>query len=613
MAALDRFLRVSDATPDPRASGSPVAVPSSPIEDCSSPLAPFGDPQSSREVVASEDSIVWHWDIASDAMFVSKRWDALNPTGSHPRPSMRPQLIATVHPDDQVTMDTALHALRSGEMAEVCFDCRVRRADGSDVVVRFSAFANASPTGAVPTAVVGTARDTAIDSSLRAELSQVKLDLEHRVSERTAELAAVNAWLQREMEAAQAESAARYRMLFESLDAAVLLLDGDRCIDCNPAALRLFGLRDRKELIGNVPLDIAPPRNAEGESRQEFVRRNLATALDSGPLVFEWPSIRPDGATFCMEVRAAPFRFHERTLLQCIALDITERRKLEDRLHQARLELEERVRERTAELASVNEWLKREMEERQQAHLQLNELQEQIAHVARLATLGELAAGLAHELNQPHTAIANYAETCLLALESQTQEVDPAELLQEIVNESLRAGAIIRRLRALVRKEVVYRERLEITPVICEAVALLQSTLDLKGITTAVRGAPELPLVAVDRVQIQQAIVNLVRNAIDAIEAGPHPAAGQIVIDILAVGSELEVAVHDTGCGLPPDADLLFMPFKSGKADGLGIGLSISRSIVEAHSGRIWAEPEPTGGACFRLRLPVEALEPARA
>jgi two-component system sensor histidine kinase TtrS len=222
--------------------------------------------------------------------------------------------------------------------------------------------------------------------------------------------------------------------------------------------------------------------------------------------------------------------------------------------------------------------------------------------------MGEMAAGLAHELNQPLAAVTNYARGCIRRLKDQTIEVDGLlPILEEVSSQAIRAGNIIRRLRDLVRRHPTRQERFEITEMIRGTVQLLDPDLRLNGIALQLELGPPL-YVAGDPIQIEQVVLNLVKNAIEAMSEGGFLSVGSA----LSPDDLVEISVSDTGPGLTEgQLETIFDPFVTSKTGGLGMGLAISRSIAEAHRGRLSGSNGQKGGATFRLLLPVSA--PAKA
>jgi two-component system sensor kinase FixL len=246
----------------------------------------------------------------------------------------------------------------------------------------------------------------------------------------------------------------------------------------------------------------------------------------------------------------------------------------------------------------------RDLTEREALGARMNELQAELIHVSRVSAMGVMASTLAHELNQPITAVANYVEAGRDLLADPTPE-DIAvvrEALGDAAAEAMRAGQIVRRMRSFVARGEVEKRTYSLPKLIKEAWALGLAGNREQDIETAFAFDPEAIHVMVDRVQIQQVLINLVRNAVEAMSDAP---LRRLVIATAAEGPHLvQVSVRDSGPGLAPEvADHLFRAFLSTKQDGMGLGLSICRTIVEAHGGRIWAESAAGSGTCFRFTL----------
>jgi PAS domain S-box-containing protein len=230
--------------------------------------------------------------------------------------------------------------------------------------------------------------------------------------------------------------------------------------------------------------------------------------------------------------------------------------------------------------------------------------QERLTHVARVSIMGEMATGLAHEINQPLTAIATYAQGALRML---TADHDPAEIrdaLAQITAQALRAGEVIRRLRAFVKNRAARTESVDINRLIEDLRLLAEPDARVNDMRLTLDLTPTVPPVAVDPVQIQQVLLNLVRNAIDATLEAPA-APREILVRTSVRAEEVEVEVVDRGSGVDPAvADHLFNPFFTTKAAGTGLGLAISRSIIRAHRGKLGHRPTPGGGTTFYFTLP---------
>ena len=246
----------------------------------------------------------------------------------------------------------------------------------------------------------------------------------------------------------------------------------------------------------------------------------------------------------------------------------------------------------------------RDLTERRRTELRLQELQSELIHVSRLSAMGTMASTLAHELNQPLTAIANYLETTgdmLASPEPETLEL-VREALFEAAAQSLRAGQIVRRLRDFVARGETGRCPENLDSVIQEAASLGLIGAREVGIRVTMALDPDVHLVLVDRIQIQQVLVNLIRNAVQAMEGCAE--RDLTIATAHGIPGCVQVTVADTGTGID-DAmgDRLFQAFATTKVDGMGLGLSICRTIVEAHGGRIWATPAESGGTAFHFTL----------
>lgn len=241
------------------------------------------------------------------------------------------------------------------------------------------------------------------------------------------------------------------------------------------------------------------------------------------------------------------------------------------------------------------------------ADQELREARERMMQVSRLATLGEMASAISHELNQPLAAIATYAQACRRLLSGPAPEPgDVDEALQEIASQALRAGEIIRRLRGLVRNQAGKRESCDLNEIVTELLPLAQADVRVSEVRLSLQLAAELPPVSVDRVQMQQVVLNLLRNAIDALRRMPASERLVIIRTSTTVQGEVQLAVIDNGEGVPDSVRAqLFEAFKTTKENGTGLGLAVSRSIVESHRGRLDYEPTVPRGATLRITLPA--------
>lgn len=373
---------------------------------------------------------------------------------------------------------------------------------------------------------------------------------------------------------AQAELAAREAHLQSVLDTvpdAMVVIDPDGHIQSFSAtAERLFGYVPSEVLGRNVSMLMPSPYREQHDS---YLHRYLTTGerriIGIGRLVV---GLRKDGSTFPMELAVGEVRSSDRRFFTGFIRDLTER---------------------------------------QQTQKRMQELQAELVHMSRFTALGEMASALAHELNQPLAAVANYLKGTRRLLEGGERDSLPTvvEAVDLAMEQALRAGEIIRRLRDFVSRGESVRQIEELPKLIEEASAL--ALVGVKELAIQVNFAldPSANAVFADKIQIQQVLLNLMRNAIEAMQESE---VRELVLTTQRRdGDMVEVSVSDTGHGIPPEVAVsLFQPFFTTKANGMGVGLPISRTIIEGHGGRLWVEPNPGGGTVFRMTLPVNVEEP---
>lgn len=369
---------------------------------------------------------------------------------------------------------------------------------------------------------------------------------------------------------------AHLRSILETVPDAMIVIDEQARIQSFSAtAERLFGYAGEEVVGQNISILMPEPYRSQHDG---YMARYLTTGerriIGIGRVVV---GQRKDESTFPMELAVGEMRSNDRRYFTGFVRDLTERQKTETRLQ---------------------------------------ELQSELVHMSRFTALGEMASTLAHEINQPLTAIANYLKGCRRILERMEGEQVP--MLREAVNQAadqaLRAGQVIRHLREFVSRGESERHIESLPKLVQEASALALVGAKEKGVRVSFRFDPDAPLVLADRIQIQQVLLNLIRNAIEAMQDVDRR---ELVVATRALPDEgqVEVSVEDTGPGLAPEvAAQLFQPFVTTKKHGMGVGLSICRTIVESHGGRIVAEARPGGGTIFRFTLrAVDREELARA
>lgn len=281
----------------------------------------------------------------------------------------------------------------------------------------------------------------------------------------------------------------------------------------------------------------------------------------------------------------------------------------EEALREARDELEIRVAERTSDLQKSNSELRKSIQQHEEAQQALMKTQAELARLARILTMGEFTASIAHEVNQPLTAVVNSGNTCLEWLRAEPPNLDEARQAAEtVVQSGTRAGAVMSRIRALFQQRAPSKNWFDINEAIQELVVLLQQEAANNRITIRTELSADLPLIRGDRVQLQQVVLNLMMNGIDAMRDMREHSKEILVVSRKENSSGIRIAVEDCGVGISPEtAEKIFEPFFTTKPEGIGMGLSISRSIVESHEGRLWAMPRPAGGVIFHFTIPTGA------
>ena len=366
----------------------------------------------------------------------------------------------------------------------------------------------------------------------------------------------------------QESEAIRAAIMASSLDAIVTIDDTGRILDFNPTAERQFG-HPEHEVVGQDVSELM----FGADYRQSFSRlldecRRMRLPSDES-LRAELEAVHGDGSAFPVEVSIKPFQLHDRLLFAVYLRDITETRAAEE---------------------------------------QSRKHQTELVHVCRLSTMGETATGIAHELNQPLAAIINYANGCARRLRSGRD--DKAELLdalERIGGQATRAAEIIKRLRAMVGKQAPSRVVVDLNDLVREVCGFIEFDVRRIGAVVDLQLAAERLPVNVDLVQIEQVILNLLRNALDALGTLPDTAERRVSIRTgRNAARQVYVAVEDSGMGIRPQLmERLFDPFFTTKETGMGMGLTISQTIVADHDGKIRAESWPGRGAMFIVELPA--------
>ena len=372
----------------------------------------------------------------------------------------------------------------------------------------------------------------------------------------------------------------------------------------NAAGLRLVGLGGMAEAARAHMLDFVTPKEV-ARVRDELWPRVMQNGRWVGEIDFRHFET---GAAIPFLVdwfRVDDPRNGRPLNIATVSRDLTGQKQAGAELRHLNETLEHRVAERTSELADAHRKLVRESRQRKLADARVQAMNLELFHAARLSAAGQMAAALAHELSQPLTAAANSASAARRELAKGSEGIATAwEVIGEAGEQIMRAGQIMRRLRAFVSRGETENRVECVSTMVEEASALAMTGPDALDVRVRLEFQPSASHALADRIQVQQVLVNLMRNAIEAMQASRrrelHVAAR------LLDPRMIEIAVADSGPGLADDiAAKLFEPFVSTKANGMGLGLSICRSIVEAHGGRLRCEANPGGGTIFRFTIPV--------
>ena len=357
---------------------------------------------------------------------------------------------------------------------------------------------------------------------------------------------------------------AHLRSILDTIPDAMIVIDvRGRILSFSAAAEKMFGFSESEVLGENISTLMPSP---DREQHDSYLERYLATGERKMIGIGRLTTARHrDGSTFPIDLHVAEARIDNARVYTGFIRDLTER---------------------------------------QQTELRLHDLQSELAHVARVSEMGTFATSIAHELNQPLTAIANYVETAEELLQDPGEETLEIvrEALRDCATQSVRAGQIVRRLRDFISRGETERRVESLARVVNEASALALIGVGERGVEVHTKLDPTGDRVLIDRIQVQQVIVNLLRNAIEAM--------AESTVRRLRITSKkvedgfVEVSIEDSGPGLPAElAEQLFQPFVSTKATGMGLGLSICHTIINAHGGRIWSDDSRLGGTAFHFTL----------
>jgi len=379
---------------------------------------------------------------------------------------------------------------------------------------------------------------------------------------------------------------AQLAAIVESSDDAIMSTDLNGIIlSWNAGAERLFGYTAEEAVGQSVTMVIPLDRLDEEPSILERIRRGEYTQ-------YETVRHRKDGTLVDISLSISPIIDAPGKIVGAskIARDIAERKRAEEALRLSHVSLEHLVEQRTGSLLAT---------------------QAELARVARVAIIGELTASIAHEVNQPLAGIVANADACMAWLSAPQPDLEEAKKAAgSMILAATRASEVIARIRSLITKTAPERLKLNINEVIEEAVVLARTETMNNNVSLVTELASDLPVVLGDRIQLQQVILNLAMNGIAAMSSMNDRPHRLLIRSQTQDADRVLVAVQDSGTGMSPDVMArLFEPFFTTKSQGVGMGLPISRSIIEGHGGRLWAESTVSQGSTFQFTLPTEACD----
>ncbi len=524
-----------------------------------------------RSLVEAAPQTIWQGEADGAVSYINKAWEKL--TGMSEKDALGRGWVAALHPDDAPGLLAKWERAHKGG-APYSGECRFRAKDGSYRTVDFVGAPVRDASGRV-IRWVGINSDITDRKTAEEGLRKAQEQLERRIDERTWQLTesivALSTEISNRTEAEKKaqESESQLRLLLESTGAIPWKADARTWMFTyvGPKAEELLGYPLHKWYEKDFW-----PQHLHPDDRDDTVDFCLESSRRCENYEFEYRMISADGRDVWLHdiVNVVSSNGAPQTL-RGFMIDVTERKRAEYELRQRRADL---------------------------------------AHLGRISTMGELTAAITHELNQPLAAIAaNIGAAQRFMKSGKLKEI--GSILEDIAADDRRAAEIIRRLRGLMRRREIHVETLDLNEVIRETLALVHSDFVIKRVTIEKDVERDLPIVQGDRVQVQQVLLNLLLNARDAVE-GLESGRQQIRVRTGSSGEQgVQVAVSDSGIGIAEERkEEIFRPFFSTKKEGLGMGLAINRTIIEAHGGRLWAENNPDQGATFYFELP--ALEKDR-
>ena len=505
-------------------------------------------------ISTSADGIILTWNAAAERIY---GYAAVEAVGRG--------LALLFFPDEASTLDTDLLQPTRRTGRHETFS-RTRKRDGTDVYVSFRLTLTGNTEGYVLCATEETA------------------------------YAAAGRELQRRREELQT--------ILDTVPAFIWFKDADnRILRANRLAAHSLNMTSR-EMEGRSTYELYP------EEAKKYHLDDLEVIRTGIPKLGILERLYIDGHELWVTTDKIPYRDATGNNIGVIvfSVDVTERVLAEEALRRAHDELEARVIERTAELARTAENLRAEMSERKKAEEQIRRREAELAHMQRIGTVESIAAQLAHEMNQPLAAIVNFARGLKRRLQDGTNDVEPLiHVTDQISNQAIRAAHVVQRLREFIGKHPPRRTRCDLGRIITDAAGLIDTEARRRNVRVRTVLDPQLDPVEIDQVQIEQVVINLIRNALDATTERVGEAGAEVLVRTRRNGPWIETDVVDEGCGLPPESvEDMFEPYFTTKHKGLGMGLAISRNIIAAHGGTLQATANDGPGATFTFTLPCD-------
>ncbi len=512
---------------------------------------------------------IFHCDLAGNYLYQNRFWQELTETADAPLTNW----LELIHEDDATRISKMWQQITQ-EHVPFNAELKLLTPQKNIIYVQCHAVPNVDETGHIRS-YTGSAYNISKAIFTQREIEKHWHALNEKVEERTADLRTKNRWLQKTIN----ERKKFEHSLDEERNFSSTVLDtvGVIIMVCNPEGRIVRLNRRHRDLIGYLEEELYGKYYYQYLVRSEDVKSNMnmlrELKVNKGRLDYEgiWKTKSNQERLISWSNTVILSKSNEVNYIVFTGIDVTEQRQAEDdaRRHQAEL-----------------------------------------IHVSRLSTMGEMATGLAHELNQPLSAIVNYARGSIRILSKMdsTINTDLNQTLQHIATQAERAGAIIRKLRDFVKKKETQRENVSLEDIVRNTVNFAAADIKKSQAVVTLHFAENLPNIYADSIQIEQVLLNLLRNALESRCASPHTSLHEITISLfLSDNNQLQLSIKDHGDGLPENMEInqVFDAFFTTKKSGMGMGLAISRSIVEAHGGQMWMEQNTRSGCTFHFSLPI--------